>query len=138
MLFTTFRSTRSCFRRFRTGEKGAVTVEFVLWLPLILAVMGFIADASLAFGTRSTIMRVLQDVNRAVSVGKITDLTEAEQLLTTSIASVAPNATVNTTVVQGVITSVVTVPISDLTSIGIISKFQDFNVTIASQHLSEG
>lgn len=129
---------KPAFLRFKAGEDGAVTVEFVLWLPLILAVMGFIADASLAFGSRSTIMRVLQDTNRAVSVGKITDLTEAEAQLTAAIAGIAPNAIVETTVDQGVITSVVTVPIRDLTSIGIIAKLHDFDLVIASQHLSEG
>lgn len=124
--------------RFVRQEEGSATVEFVIWLPVLLIVMAIIADASLVFGSRSTIMRVLQDTNRAVSVGKIMDLSDAEEYLTETLASVAPNAEVATTVDKGVITSIVTVPLSDLTALGLISKFYNMNLTIASQHLSEG
>ena len=124
--------------RFVRQEEGSATVEFVIWLPVLLIVMAIIADASLVFGSRSTIMRVLQDTNRAVSIGKIMELDEAEQYLTDTLASIAPNAVVETTVDQGVITSIVNVPLSDLTALGLISKFYNLNLTIASQHLSEG
>lgn len=126
------------FAHFARADSGSVSVEFVLWLPLLLSVIAITADASLAFGSRSTILRVIQDTNRAVSIGKITDMQKAEDAITAALVNIAPHAVVSTTVTEGLISSVVTVPISDLTTLGLISKIQNFELTVASQHLSEG
>lgn len=130
--------TRAVGARLRADESGTTTVSFVLWLPVFMMVLAMVADGSLAFGKRSNILRVIQDTNRAVSVGRITDLEEAKTQIKQKLASIAPSAEVATVVQSGVIISTVTVPLIELTSLGLLSRLIDGNVVVSSQHLSEG
>ncbi|WP_354002076.1 TadE/TadG family type IV pilus assembly protein [Pseudotabrizicola sediminis] len=124
--------------RFCLDQSGTTTVSFVLWLPIFMMVFALVADASLAFGKRSTILRVVQDTNRAISVGKITDMYVAETEIKQKLATVAPGANVTAIVENGVIISTVTVPLIELTSLGFLSRLVDGNVIVTSQHLAEG
>jgi Flp pilus assembly protein TadG len=119
------------------SENGAATVEFVLWVPVMAALLGLVIDTSLVFGARSQILRVVQDTNRAVSVGRIRSPAEAEAILLLNIATIAPNALAETTMTAGIISSTVTIPISDLTATGLVNSFNGFVVTVTSQHLAE-
>lgn len=58
--------------RLRRDENGAVSVEFVVWLPVLLAVGLMVADASAAFTTQATMWRTAGDLARAVATGRIT------------------------------------------------------------------
>ena len=120
-----------------SDESGAATVEFVLWLPIMAAVFGLVVDTSIIFGDRAQILRVVQDVNRAVSIGHVRTSDAAEAMILAGIDNIAPNASVETTLPNGIITSIVTIPISDLTVTNLIDVFRDFNITVSAQHLSE-
>lgn len=120
-----------------SDDSGAATVEFVLWLPVVMLVFGLIVDTSVIFGDRSQILRVVQDINRAVSIGHVRSSDDAEAIILADISNIAPNALVETTLTDGIITSTVTIPVSDLTVTNLIDVFRDFNVTVSAQHLSE-
>ena len=57
-------------RRFIRHDNGGVTIEAVLWMPVFVALLCLVADASLIFGRQAEVLRVVQDANRAMSVGK--------------------------------------------------------------------
>ena len=120
-----------------SDESGAATVEFVLWLPVMAALFGLVVDTSIIFGDQSQILRVVQDVNRAVSIGHVRTSDDAEAMILADIDNIAPNASVETTLSNGIITSTVTIPVSDLSVTNLIDVFHDFNVTVSAQHLSE-
>lgn len=126
-----------------SDESGAATVEFVLWLPVMAAIFGLVVDTSIIFGDQSQILRVVQDVNRAVSIGHVpipndsTRIIAAEAMILADIDNIAPNASVETTLSNGIITSTVTIPVSDLSVTNLIDVFHDFDVTVSAQHLSE-
>ncbi len=120
-----------------SDESGAATVEFVLWLPVMAALFGLIVDTSIVFGDQSQILRVVQDVNRAVSIGRVRTSDDAEAIILADIYNIAPNASVETTLSNGIIASTVTIPVSDLSVTNLIDVFHDFNVTVSAQHLSE-
>ena len=120
-----------------SDESGAATVEFVLWLPVMAAIFGLVVDTSIIFGDQSQILRVVQDVNRAVSIGRVRTSDDAEAMILAAIDHIAPNAVVETTLPDGIITSTVTIPVSDLSVTNLIDVFHDFNVTVSAQHLSE-
>ena len=120
-----------------SDESGAATVEFVLWLPVMAALFGLIVDTSIVFGDQSQILRVVQDVNRAVSIGRVRTSDDAEAIILADIHNIAPNASVETTLSNGIIASTVTIPVSDLSVTNLIDVFHDFNVTVSAQHLSE-
>ena len=133
---------RSIGRRL-SDDSGAATVEFVLWLPVMAALFGLVVDTSIIFGDKSQILRIVQDVNRAVSIGHVpipgdsTRIAAAEALILADIDNIAPNASAETTLVDGIITTTVTIPVSDLSVTNLIDVFHDFNVTVSAQHLSE-
>ncbi len=128
---------KSGLQKFWGDEGATATVEFVLMVPVMVALFGLVIDTALVFGGRSQILRVVQDMNRAVSIGLIRDTTVAEQMIIDSIASFAPAAIAQTTVTSGIISTVVTLPISDLTATGLVTAFKDFTVIVTAQHLAE-
>ena len=130
-------------RRFIRHDNGGVTIEAVLWMPVFVALLCLVADASLIFGRQAEVLRVVQDANRAMSVGKFgtdgdIDATEvAEAYIKDRINGLAPHATVDTTVTSGVIRTVVTIPSSDLTANTPIGFLDSLTIEVAAEHLSE-
>lgn len=118
-------------------EDGAATIEVVLWMPVIVLLFALVADTAMIFGAQSQVMRVVQDTNRALSTGRIRDTEIAQNQIYTQIAAISPNSTVATTVVDGLISSSVTMPVRDLTATGFIDAFSNITVRVRAQHLSE-
>ena len=131
------RVTGSMFAAFRRKEDGAATVEFVLWLPVIAFLFGLVADTAMIFGGQAQVLRVVQDANRAMSIGLVRNVDDAQSMIRAGIVGIAPNASVATTVHAGVIRSTVSIPVTDLTATGLVDSFTDFNVTVFAQHLAE-
>lgn len=124
-------------KRYRS-ESGASTVEFVMWLPVVLLVLALIADTALILGGQARVLRVVQDANRAMSIGRIRQTADVEQLIHAQISGLAPTSTVETTVSSnGLITSIVSIPVGDLASTGLVSAFSGLVVTVQAQHLAE-
>lgn len=61
---------KALLKRFRRDERGSATIEAVLWLPMFVIFFVMIADVSLVFFRQTEVMRVVQDGNRALSVGR--------------------------------------------------------------------
>jgi Flp pilus assembly protein TadG len=54
-------------KRFLDREGGAVTIEFVLWLPLLLAILLVAVDASVLYMRQANMWQVSRDTARIVS-----------------------------------------------------------------------
>lgn len=93
-------------------EEGSATIEAVLWMPILLFLFMLAANACLAFFAHSQMMRVLQDVNRSMSVGRIASASEAEQTVRDMLPDYADELTVETTVSNGIIETVASLPVS--------------------------
>lgn len=124
-------------RAFRSDESGSFTIEAVLWLPVFMFLFCLIADASLMFGKQAQVLRIVQDANRALSVGRIMTDTDAEAYIQQQMAAFSENAIITTTVVGGVISSTVEIPAGDLTATGLISSFDSLVLSVTAQHMSE-
>ena len=48
MRISSFGRKRARLNRFGREQHGVITVEFVIWIPVFLVIMGFIADATIA------------------------------------------------------------------------------------------
>lgn len=59
--------TRVALRRFARRSDGGITVEFVLWLPIFMAILMLCADSSLLFMRQSNLWSVSRDTARIVS-----------------------------------------------------------------------
>jgi Flp pilus assembly protein TadG len=56
-----------CWKRFLSAESGSITVEFSLWIPVLLAVMFLGINASILFSAQSNFWNVSRDTARVVS-----------------------------------------------------------------------
>ena len=54
-------------RSFRKEEEGSTTIEFVLWVPLLLTLLLFATDVTLAFMRQSQVWQVSRETARIVS-----------------------------------------------------------------------
>lgn len=130
--------TKRRSRRFMRREDGGTTIEAVLWVPVFVLILSLITDASFVFYGRAQALRIVQDGNRAFSVGRIVSTSETEDFIEERLADIAPNATATTTVDAGIITSVVVIPAADLMAIGTVPGLGDnFNISVLSQHFLE-
>lgn len=124
-------------RSFLRREEGSATIEAVIWLPVLMAMFCLAADSALIFAKQAEVMRVVQDANRAMSVGRLTSADATEAYIAAQIAAISPAAEIETTVTSGVIATTVTMPSSDLAATGMIPALTGINVSVTSQHMSE-
>ena len=64
--------------RFRRDETGALTIEFVLWVPLFLGVLLLVVDATTIYITHSEMTNVARDTVRRMVTGVVLTEEEAE------------------------------------------------------------
>ena len=57
-----------CLDRFRRDETGALTVEFVLWVPVIMAVLIVVIDAATIYVTHTEMWNVARDTARRMVI----------------------------------------------------------------------
>ncbi len=123
--------------RFQKDTRGSATVEAVLWLPLFFAAFGLMTDAAMVFNGHSRVLRVVQDANRNLSVGRLADEAETESYIVTHLNDLSPNATAKTFIAAGVATTIVQVPARDLEILGMFSALNSLNITVTSQQYIE-
>ena len=76
-MFVFYNKFTKYISEFRSDDSGAVTVEFVLWVPVFMTILWLVADASLLFFSNTKMWRVASDTTRQVAVGAL-DTAEAE------------------------------------------------------------
>ena len=134
-------SKDSCFFQhmiaFARSESGSSTLEAVIWTPIIVFLMSMIADFSFVFYGKANALRLVQDSNRALSVGAVATTSEVEDLVRNGMARVSTNVSVQTTVTSGIIKTVLSLPATEFTSIHAVPGLANVNVTIASQQFLE-
>lgn len=117
-------------------DEGSATVEAILWLPIFFLIIGLATDVTMIFHANSRALRVVEDVNRAISVGRITSLTEAQA----DIVKMLPNYAHVTAVVKvsnGVITSKVTIPVSSVVVIGAVKSLIGQSIYVTTSQYVE-
>lgn len=127
------------FAGFRKREEGSATLEAVLWLPVFIAFLILAADAAFIFFGQNRAYRVIQDANRSLSVGRLQTEEDVVDYLTVEIGRIAPNATYTAVrdTVAGTITSVATIPASDLTATRFFTAFLDLDLKVGARHFVE-
>jgi Flp pilus assembly protein TadG len=123
-------------KHFSRNENGGATVEFVLWVPVFVFVLCLVADASLIFGGQAQVLRIVQDSNRAVSIGRFRTTDEAKAYIESRIGQITPNAEVTVTIASGIVRTVVDMPASDLTATS-LSILDTIDVAVVSEQLLE-
>jgi Flp pilus assembly protein TadG len=123
-------------RRFARKEDGAATIEAVLWLPVFVLIMALAVDVTMIFHAHSRVLRVVQDVNRAVSVGRIEDTEDAED----KMVQMLPNydyVEADVAYEDGIITSTVTVPVTSVVAVGIVNSLLGHDIIVQTVQYAE-
>ena len=105
---------------------------------MTLPLLALLADTSLIFGDQSLVLRDVQDTNRALSVGQFQTVADAKTYLQNQVSRISPNATISMSInSNNIITTIVSMPASDLTATGLVAAFSNAKVTVMSTELSE-
>ncbi len=59
--------------RFLGDESGNVTVEFCMWLPLVLVMMLIIFDGALALIAQANLWHIAGEISRALALGRVAE-----------------------------------------------------------------
>ena len=129
-------------KAFFRNEGGSATIEFVLWLPIVMAVLLLVVDSSMLFLSRSHAMRVLQDTNRLYSVGQFTGtaaerVTKAQNYALSRLRGLSPSATATTTETNRVVRTSATMKTKEIAAIGFLGMMIDTTMVVSAEHRVE-
>lgn len=123
--------------RFLRREEGSSTIEAVLWLPVFIAFFVLVADGSFLFFGQNKVYQIIQDANRTLSVGYLSTTDDVVNYVQARLTDYAPHATVTSTIDQGIVTTQVSVPGSDLVATGLFTAFLNLNIVARASHYLE-
>lgn len=130
--------TRDLLTRFLRRQDGGPTVETVLWFPLIIAIFGLVADVAMIFHGQAKVLRVIQDGNRELAVGRITTVADAEDYIEGVLAQLDIEATASTTISGGgVASTTVTVAVEQLQMLGYFTALQSVEINVTAEQMIE-
>lgn len=120
-----------------SDEGGGATIETVLWLPLVVFVFAIAVDYSMVFHGQSQALRVIQDANRNVSIGRLKTTSAAESYVRDRLATISASTTAVSAISSGVITTTVTMPLRDLQITGLVPVLGSGGIRVSADHLIE-
>ncbi|MGL4279373.1 MAG: TadE/TadG family type IV pilus assembly protein [Albidovulum sp.] len=130
------RALRSCIRRKARDESGAATIEAILWLPMFFYILAMSVDVTMIFHSYSRIIRAVEDVNRGLSVGRIKTIDEGKQRIAASLSNYK-GVTSDIKIVDNVVVTNVSVPVTSLAFLGAVRPMMDKNVMVKTQQYVE-
>ena len=106
-------------KNFRKGAEGSVTIEFVMWLPVLVSILVLAVDASVLFMTQSNYWSVTRDTARLVARHALTaDDAEVYAAQNATWGSVSP--TVGVSIDGATVTVSMAAPTSSIAPFGIL------------------
>ncbi|MBD3662512.1 TadE/TadG family type IV pilus assembly protein [Sulfitobacter aestuariivivens] len=130
--------TKKRLGAFVKDENGSVTIESVIWFPIFAILLAFIMNISMVFFNESQMLRVVQDGNRAFSLGRLDSAAEVEQYILTELSYLDVNLNVTSAVAGGLIETDLTVAASELMPLNFMTgAFSGIQVGVNAQHIIE-
>lgn len=126
--------------RFLRRDDGTATVEAVLWFPIFIAVFGLMVDAAMIFHGQSKVLRVVQDANRNLSIGRLDTDAEVVAYINAELAlvGVTPSRTeAQSDMTAGTVSTLVVVPASEFGLLGYFKVLNGLEVPVSAQHMRE-
>lgn len=107
-------------------------------MPIFAMLLAIIMNISMVFFGESQMLRVVQDANRAFSLGRFQDEVETQDYITAQLAYMGANMTVNTTLFGGIISTEVRAPATDLMPLNFMTAaFNTIDVSVSAQQIVE-
>lgn len=129
-------STGPGLRTFKGDENGAVTIEFVLWLPLLMSLFLIATDATVAFMRQSQMWQVSRDTARIVSrYGMTESAAETYAIQNAAFGSTTPAVNVERSGTEVIVA--ITTPADALTVFGTLNFALGERITTRVVHAME-
>lgn len=119
---------RRNLKRFSDDDLGAVSVEFVLWMPVFLSILMLIVDATLVFSAEARLWSVARDAARQLSIYQLTK-DEVPDYIAKNAIGLNGNLTVTASDTGPDVWVQVTIPISDVSLFGVFSNMSEPIIT---------
>src|ERR1700679_612536 len=123
-------------RAFGERETGTVTVEFILWMPVLLLILAFTADACQLYQVQADMWNVASDTARRMATGELVATTATTGTAQSYAATqlLYPNLPYTYNFVEGSMTSTppvddvaeITVPMASASVFGILAVYGSF------------
>ncbi len=123
-------------RAFKRREDGSATIEAVLWLPAFFYILALSVDTTMIFHGYSRVIRVVEDVNRGISVGRIKTVDEGKTKIATALSNYK-GVTSDIKVVDGVVVTTVAVPVGSMVFMGAIKPLLGKGIEVKTQQYKE-
>jgi len=121
---------------FVRDEDGAVTIEGLLWMPMFFYILALSVDVTMIFHAYSRIIRVVEDVNRGISIGRITTIEEGKARIAASLSGY-DGLKSQIGVIDNVVVTNVSVPVTSLVVLGAIKPILGNSVEVKTQQYVE-
>lgn len=132
------RTLQCAFRKFCRDESGSFTIEAVIWMPIFVIILALMINVSTVFFNESQMLRVVQDANRAFSLGRLETVEDTEEYILAQLAYLSTSFTVDTTMTSSVVSTTVSVPATELMPMNISSSaFSSLIIDVSGQQLIE-
>jgi Flp pilus assembly protein TadG len=124
--------------KFSKDESGSATIEAVIWLPAFAFVLAIIMNISMVFFYESQLTRVVQDGNRAFSLGRLADSDAVQQYILGRLTHIDADLSVATTISDGFVRTDLIAPAGDLMPLSMArSAFNTVKIRVSAQHVVE-
>lgn len=107
-------------------EDGGTTIEFVLWVPILVFIFALMVDTSMTFARQSHMWRVATEISRSLTTGSLKESEVAERAAAMSQGRTVYSAAV--TQDGNLVTTSVSVPLTSSAFMGVLGRFGDFPV----------
>lgn len=124
-----FRLVRHKLRQFWQDDEGNLTIELVMWLPVLLIGFQFVADLSISMMATQDFHVIARDASRMVATGQ-RNVAEAEEFMRTALADY-DNALVEVVIANNFVTSTIEVPAESVTKISGRMTGQDLGAEVS-------
>jgi len=101
-------------KRFLRGQDGSVTVEYVMWLPILFGFMMLTADATMLLQRQQILQDAARDASRQVALGLKTTA-EAESEMVARFDTEDDTFTTNVAISGDYVTASISQPFGDVT-----------------------
>ncbi|MBL4808092.1 MAG: pilus assembly protein [Rhodobacteraceae bacterium] len=114
-------------RKMSSDERGSVTIEFVLWVPVFVFILALTIDSSMIFVTQSNMWSVTRDTTRHMSTGLYTD-GEAEVYASRLVEKWGQTPSISTTSDSQFVSVSMSIPISEVVPFNVIGAFTNGSI----------
>ncbi|WP_145111201.1 TadE/TadG family type IV pilus assembly protein [Cereibacter sediminicola] len=126
---------RAVLSRLRRDE-GSATIEFVLMLPMFMALLMLITDASLLYMRQSSLLNISRDTARIVSRHAMTAV-EAEAYAAGIGSTAKSRVEARVSVADGFVTVTLTADAASLTPFGIVAFAVGEKLSVTATNIME-